>query len=136
MATFNKFNSFSADILKAVHNFTSDSTCTIMVALTSVAPIATNSVLADLTQISYTNLSSRVVTGVSVSSVGGIATLNASDLTLTASGAVASFQYVVFYNDDSASKSLIGYWDYGSAVTMSASQTFLIQLPTEILTIE
>lgn len=136
MATFNKFNSFSADILKAVHDFTSDSTCTIMVALTSVAPVATNSVLADLTQISYTNLSSRVVTGVSVSSVGGIATLNASDLTLSASGAVASFQYVVFYNDDSVSKSLIGYWDYGSAVTMSASQTFLIQLPTEILTIE
>lgn len=136
MATsFNKFNTFSADVLKAVHDFTSDATCSITVALTLVSPLATDSILADLTQISYTNLSSRVITGVSVSSVGLTSTLNASDITLTASGAVDSFRYIVLYNDDSASKSLIGYWDYGVTITMSNTETFLIEFPTEILTL-
>ena len=69
MATFNKFNTFVEYLAEGGFNFTSDSTCTIMVALCAAAnaPVATNSVLGDLTTIDHTNLSSRVV-GVSSSS--------------------------------------------------------------------
>jgi hypothetical protein len=71
MATFNKFQQFVEDLAKGVHNFTSDATCTVTVALTAAAnaPVATNSVLADLTQISYTNLSSRVITGITAEQI-------------------------------------------------------------------
>lgn len=130
MATFNKFNQFVEDLAKGVHNFTDDTTCTVTVALcnASNAPVATNSVLANLTQISYTNLSSRVITGITAEQTSGTVTFTASDLTLTASGAVATFRYVVLYNDDPTSPAdpLIGWYDYGSDVTLSSGETFTI----------
>lgn len=130
MATFNKFQQFVEDLAKGVHNFTSDSTCSVTVALTTAAnaPVATNSVLANLTQISYTNLSSRVVTGVTAEHTTGTVTFTADDLVLTASGAVATFRYVVLYNDDPTSPAdpLIGWYDYGSDVTLANGETFTV----------
>jgi hypothetical protein len=48
------------------------------------------------------------------------------DLTLTASGEVGPFQYIYLYDDDSTGDKLIGYYDYGSAVTLQASETFTL----------
>lgn len=128
MATFNKFNKFVEDLAFGVHNFTSDSTCTITIALTSVAPIATNSVLADLTQVSYTNISDRVVAIASSGHTTGTYKLTLTDKTLTASGTTASFRYVVLYNDDPTSPAdpLIGYYDYGSSITLATGETFTV----------
>lgn len=139
MATFNKFNQFVSDLAAGVHNFTSDATSTITVALCAAAnaPVATNTVLANLTQVSYTNLSSRVVTGVSCSQVSGTMHLAATDLVLTATGAVATFRYVALYNDDPTSPAdpLIGWYDYGSDVTLANGETFTIDFATDILTL-
>jgi hypothetical protein len=140
MATFNKFQQFAEDLCKGVHNFTSDSTCTVTVALTAAAnaPVATNSVLANLTQISYTNLSSRVVTGITAEHTTGTVTITATDLVLTASGgAVATFRYVVLYNDDPTSPAdpLIGWYDYGSDVTLADTETFTIDFTTGFMTV-
>jgi hypothetical protein len=128
MATFNKFNKFVEDLAFGVHNFTSDSTCTITIALTAVAPIATNSVLANLTQISYTNISDRVVTISASGHTTGTYKLTLTDKTLTASGTTAAFRYVVLYNDDPTSPAdpLIGYYDYGSSITLATGETFTI----------
>lgn len=128
MASFNKFNQFVEDLAKGVHNFTSDSTCSVTVALTNSAPSAANSVLADITEISYTNLSSRVITGVTAEQTSGTVTFTASDLVLTASGAVPTFRYVVLYNDDPTSPAnpLIGYYDHGSAVDLANGETYTI----------
>lgn len=130
MASFNKFNQFVEDLAKGVHNFTSDSSCSVTVALCAAAnaPTATNSVLADLTQISYTNLSSRVISGVTAEQTTGTVTFTANDLTLTASGSVATFRYVVLYNDDPTSPAdpLIGYYDHGSDVTLANGETYTI----------
>jgi hypothetical protein len=130
MATFNKFNQFVEDLAKGVHNFTSDSTCTVTVALcnSSNAPIATNSVLSNLTQISYTNLSARVISNVTCEQTSGTVTFTSDDLVLTASGTVATFRYVVLYNDDPTSPAdpLIGWYDYGSDVTLNNGETFTI----------
>ena len=128
MASFNKFNQFVEDLAKGVHNFTSDSTCSVTVALTNSAPSAANSVLADITEISYTNLSSRVITGVTAEQSSGTVTFTASDLTLTASGTVPTFRYVVLYNDDPTSPAdpLIGYYDHGSAVDLANGETYTI----------
>jgi hypothetical protein len=139
MATFNKFQQFIEDLGKGVHNFTADANCTVTVALCAAAnaPVATNSVLADLTQISYTNLSSRVVAGITFEHTTGTAHMTANDLVLTASGAVATFRYVVLYNDDPTSPAdpLIGWYDYGSDVTLANGETFTIDFATDILTV-
>lgn len=131
MASFNKFQQFVEDLAKGVHNFTSDATCSVTVALCAAAnaPVATNSVLANLTQISYTNLSSRVVTGVTAEHTTGTVTFTANDLVLTASGgAVAAFRYVVLYNDDPTSPAdpLIGWYDYGSDLVLADGETLTI----------
>jgi hypothetical protein len=130
MAAFNKFNAFVENLAEGVFNFSSDSTCTITVALTAAAnaPVATNSVLADLTEVAYTNLSSRVVTITSSSQTSGTYKLICSDLVLTASGTVATFRYVVLYDDDPTSPAdpLIGWYDYGSDVTLNNGDTFTI----------
>ena len=123
MATFNKFNSFVEALAEKTHNLGAD---TLTVALTNTAPVATNTVLANITEISYTNLSSRVLTGVTSSQTSGTYTLDAADLVLTASGTVPTFRYVVLYNDTATSDELIGYYDYGSAVDLLNGETFTI----------
>jgi hypothetical protein len=104
MATFTKFQPFVEKLAEKVHNLGSDQ---LVVALTNSAPSAANGVLADITQISYTNLSSRNITTTSSSQTSGTYKLVLADLTLTASGAVGPFRYVVIYNDTAASDDLI-----------------------------
>ena len=123
MATFNKFNAFVEALAEKVHNLGSDQ---LAVALTAVAPSATNSVLADLTQISYANLSSRNIVTTSSAQTSGTYKLTLQDLTLTATGTVAAFRYVAIFNDTTASKNLIGWYDYGSNVTLNSGETFTI----------
>jgi hypothetical protein len=139
MATFNKFHQFVEDLAKGVHNFTSDATCSVTVALTAAAnaPVATNSVLANLTQISYTNLSSRIITGVTAEQTTGTVSFTANDLVLTASGAVATFRYVVLYNDDPTSPAdpLIGWYDIGSDVTLTTGANLTLDFTTGFATL-
>ena len=123
MATFNKFNSFVEALAEGAHNLGSD---TLTIALTNTAPGATNTVLTNITEISYTNVSSRVLTSVTSSQTSGTYTLDAADLVLTASGTVPTFRYVVLYNDTATNDELIGYYDYGSAVDLLNGETFTI----------
>lgn len=124
MATFNKFNAFVADIANKVHNLGADQ---ITVALSSSAPTAGMANLAALTgEIAYTNLSSRDITTTSSTQTGGVYSLVLQDLVLTASGAVATFRYIVIYNSTAAGGPLIGWYDYGSDVTMANLETFTI----------
>jgi hypothetical protein len=125
MAAFNKFNAFVEHLAEKVHNLGADQ---LKIALTNVAPVATNSVLADITEIAYTNLSAREVTTSASAQTSGTYKLVCNDLVLTASGAVATFRYVVLYNDTPTSPAdpLIAWFDYGSAVTMANGETFTV----------
>lgn len=125
MASFNKVNSFVEALAEKVHNLGSDQ---IVVALTAAAnaPVAGNTVLANLTQISYTNCSSRNVTTTSSAQSSGTYKLTLTDLVLTASGAVGPFRYVVLYNDTATNDELIGWYDYTSDVTLANGETFTI----------
>lgn len=126
MATFNKFNSFVEALAEKVHNLGSDQ---LVVALTAAAnaPVASNTVLANLTQISYTNCSSRNITTSTSSQTSGTYRLILTDLVLTASGgSIAAFRYVVIYNDTASNDELIGWYDYGSDQTVASGETFTI----------
>lgn len=128
MATFNKFNQFVEDKNHGVHNLGSNQ---LVVALTAAAnaPVATNSVLADLTEITYTNCSTRNITTASSAQTSGTYKLTLTDLTLTASGgSVGPFRYVVVYNDTPTSPAdpLIGWIDYGSEITLADGESLLI----------
>lgn len=127
MATFNKFNSFTLAMGSKVHNLAADQ-LQIALCATANAPVAGNSQLSNLTEIAYTNLSSRVVTTTSFTQASGVAKLICADLTLTASGVVAGFQYIVLYNNTATNKELIGWWDFGSSNVMGNTDTFLIDL--------
>lgn len=123
MATFNKFHSFVEALAEKAHNLGSDQ---LVIALSNSAPVATNTQLSDITQISYTNLSSRNVTTTSSAQTSGTYKLTLTDLVLSASGAVATFRYVILYNDTSTGDLLIGWYDYGSGITMANLDTFTI----------
>lgn len=123
MAAYNKFQPFVANIANKVFNLGSDS---LKVALSNSAPAGTENKLADITEISYTNLSSRTLTTASSTQSGGTYKLIVNDLTLSASGAVATFRYVILYDDTATNKELIGYYDYGSAVTLANGDTFAL----------
>lgn len=125
MATYNKFNSFVEAIAEKVHNLGAD-TLTIALTTNANAPVATNTQLSNLTQISYTNLSARAITTSSSSQSSGTYKLVLADLVLTASGAVATFRDVVMYNDTATNDELISWWDYGSDVTLANGETFTI----------
>ena len=133
MAAYVKFYSFVEALAEKVHNLGSD---TIKVALTNSAPAQSNTVLANITEISYTNCSSRTVTISASSQTTGTYSCVATDLTLTASGgSVGPFQYVVIYNDTATNDELICYADRGSAVTLADGDTFLIDFGSSLFTL-
>lgn len=130
MATYTKFNQFVEDLHKKVHKFDTagNSGDSLKVALTNSAPTATNAVLADITEISYTNLSSRALTVSSSAQTSGTYKLVIADLTLSATGSVGPFRYVVIYNDTPTSPAdpLICYFDRGSSITLANGDSLVL----------
>src|SRR3990172_1350539 len=126
MATFNKFNSFVEALSEKAHNLGSD---TLTIALT-------NTVLANITQVSYTYCSTRALTVSASSQTSGTYSLVVSDLTLTATGgSIGPFRYIVIYNDTASNDELIGWFDHGSEVTVTAGYTFLLDFGASVLTL-
>tara|TARA_R110002153_G_scaffold269801_1_gene435700 strand:- start:903 stop:1340 length:438 start_codon:yes stop_codon:yes gene_type:complete len=133
MATFNKVNDF---VLNAVQNMDLESD-QVVVALSNTAPASEspnpstdgNGVLASVTQIAYTNLSARSVTTTSSTQTGGTYKLVLADVTLTSSGgSTGPFRYVYIYNDTVTSPAdpLIGYYDYGSSLTLNDGDSLTV----------
>jgi hypothetical protein len=121
MATYNKFQPFVEDLAEKVHNLGSDQ---LVVALTNSAPTSGMAQLSEITQISYTNCSSRNITTSASAQSAGTYKLTLTDLTLTASGGtVGPFRYVVVYNDTSTNDRLIAWFDYGSSITLADGET-------------
>lgn len=137
MAAYNKFQVGVENLAEKVHDFSAD---TITLAFTNAAnaPVATNTILANLTQIAYTNLSARTLTITSSSHTTGTYSLVVTDKVLTASGgAVAAFRYPVVYNDTPTSPAdpLWCWFDYGSDVTLADTETFTLDFGSSLFTL-
>ena len=133
MATFTKLNGFVEHLAEKVHNLGSDQ---LVVALSNTAPgseatpptgATTACKLSNVTQVSYTNCSSRNITTSASAQTSGTYKLTLTDLVLTASGgSVGPFRYVYIYNDTATNDELIAYYDYGSSITLAAGETLTI----------
>jgi len=129
MAAFIKFYPFVEALAEKVHNLGSD---TLKVLLSNTAPLQTNAVKADITEITPGNgytAGGPTVTITSSVQTGGVYKLVGSDVVVTAAGGpIGPFRYVVLYNDTAAADNLIGYWDYGSALTLADTEAFTLDL--------
>ena len=138
MATFNKFESFVEAVAEKVHNLGSD---TLKVLLTNSAPSASNTVKANLTEISAGNGYTAGGTAATISSssqTSGTYKLVLADVVFTASGgSIGPFRYAVLYNDTATNDELIGWWDYGSSITLASGETFTVDFDatTGVLTL-
>jgi len=140
-ASFNKFNQFVEDIGKGVHNLAAAGDTLKLLLVNSPAPVATNSVKADLTEIAAGNGYSAggpTLANQSFSQTAGVATFDGDNLSVSASGgSIGPFRYAVLYNDTPTSPAdpLIAWWDYGSAVTLNDGETFNFNITTNLCTI-
>ncbi len=129
MPTFNKFNAFAENQYVAKIDWDSD---VFKLAFTNTLPLATNSILSDITQITpgFGYSSGGPTTTITYSRTGGVLSVFGTQVTLTASGgAIASFQYYVLYDDSIATpvKPLVGWWNHGSVITLNDTDSFIVK---------
>jgi len=135
MATYNKFQCFVEDLAEGKHNLGSD-TLKVAFSNASNAPSASAHVkLADITTIATTNLDSVTLSVSSSSQTSGTYKLKVADKTLTASGAVPAFRYVIIYNDAATDDPLICYFDYDSEVTLAKDDTFKLDFGDQLFSL-
>lgn len=130
MATYVKFNATIEHIYEGVHNFATGALTVVLLTHANIPTYTTNAVLADITPITMTNLSGRVLTQSSSSQTSGTYKLVIADLVLTASAAVPTFRHVVIYNDTPTSPAdpLVCGFDHGSDVTLATAETYTLDM--------
>ena len=127
MAVFNKFQDFSEQLARGVHDFDSH---VFKVLLTNVAPVASNTVKGNLTEIAAGNgyVAGGSVTTIAIAEVSGTTSVTGTQVVFAANGgSMGPFRYAVLYNDTSATDALIGWWDYSSSITLSDSETLTVK---------
>ena len=128
MAAFNKFNVFVLDLTNKVHNLGSDN---LKVMLSNVAPVATNAVKTDITEIAAGNgyaAGGTQATLVSNTQTSGTEKLILNNVTFTgAAGSIATFRYAVLYNSTPGAGNLIGWYDYGTTLVITSGNSFQVQ---------
>lgn len=148
MATFNKFNQFVEDLANALHNLKTGTTDVFMVMLSNTAPNAADNVVDTTTTpctLKATSNGSEIVAGngytkkgISGGTVTGAQAagtfkfvLGTDPVWTAAGGALATFRYAILFNDSkgtTATRPVIGWWDYGSSITPAIGETFTVDL--------
>jgi hypothetical protein len=139
MAVYTKVNDFVEDVAEKVHNLGADS---LRIALSNTAPASEasnpitsgNGIIANVTQIAYTNYSDnltvdRVLQSVTSVESGGTYTLDAADVVITAvTGALPTFRYIYIWNDTPTSPAdpIIGIVDNESGITLALGESVTI----------
>lgn len=136
MANFSKFNKFVADVANGLHHLGTD---TLKVMLTNTGPLASNNVKGDIIEIAtghgYVGGGNSVPIASCANGTGAAAgtciLLPSSNVVFNASGgSIGPFQWVVIYNFTAPANNLIGFWDNGSAQTISSGNSFTVSFDT------
>lgn len=133
MSAFNKFFCFVQDVANKQHDMKTGTADVYKVYLTNTAPVQSNTVYNTPADLATAN--GYTAGGVSVGTITGSQTsgtfkfVGGTAPAWTASGgSIGPFQYAVLYNSSNASKPLIGWWDYGTAITLTNGNTFTVAI--------
>ena len=138
MPAFNKFNIFNLALACGRHNLSPTNLFgpTLRLSFTNTLPPLTATSVSELNCLVETNIGNTYVDitgmGHSAGDPAGVVRLKLADKTLTATGAgFGGFRYIVLWNEDGNHWSnqnwdLIGYWDYGSTITLKAGESITI----------
>jgi hypothetical protein len=126
MAAFVKYNAYIDEIAKAGHNH---ATAVFKLALTNTAPGAGDTVWnttvapAPAAANGYP-AGGNTLTTTSATTTAGVFKLVLVDTVFTATaGGIGPFRYAILYNS-SATNKLLGYYDYGSSISLADTETF------------
>jgi hypothetical protein len=129
MAAFNKYFFFIDELCKAGHNL---ATCVYKVALTNTAPTqATDTVWnttvapAPVAANGYTAGGNTITTTSGTTTTGTFKLILVDTVFTATAGGIGPFRYAILYNS-SATNKLVGYYDYGSSVTLAVSETLTV----------
>jgi hypothetical protein len=132
MATYTKFQDFSEQLVRGVHDWDAH---TFKIALTNTLPVNTQVSLDTVTNHpapaaanGYT--AGGTATTVTISETTGTTTVQGTQVVFTAtSGGIGPFRYAILYNDTATSPAdaLIAYWDYAASVTLADTETFTVK---------
>ncbi len=131
MATYNKFQDFSEQLVRGVHDWDAH---TFKIALTNTAPTAAQTTWnvtdhpAPAAANGYT--AGGTTTTIAVSETSGTTTVTGTQVVFTATaGGIGPFRYAVLYNDTATSPAdaAVAYWDYASSVTLADTETFTVK---------
>ena len=127
MTVFNKYHSFIDELSKGGHNL---QTAVFKAALTNTAPVAASNTVWNTTVAPAPVAANgypaggNTLTTTSAATAAGVFKLVLADTVFTAAaGGIGPFRYVIIYNS-SASNKLVGYYDYGSSLTLAEAETF------------
>jgi len=131
---FIKFNTFVEALAEQGHKLDSD---TLKMALSNTAPTAaTDTVFDPVTKHPPPAAANGYTTGghtvaqAASAQTGGVYKLtltNPAAITAT-TGGIGPFRYAILYNDYSATDLLIGYFDYGSSITLASGETLTLDV--------
>lgn len=146
MASFNKFQAFVEGLAEAQMNLGSD---TLKVFLTNTAPNAATHTGYDGTTGStgpaeiapgngYTAGGNTAAVTSSAQTSGTYKLVLGDPATWTAAGGtIGPFRYACLYDDTATGNNLIGWWDYGSSITLQDGESFQVDFDptTGVLTL-
>lgn len=133
--SLSKYDQFVLDLASGVHQLQTGTTHVLKVALTNTAPNAsTHAVLSDINEIAggggYPSGGLSIGTIAGSETSGTFKLTGSNDPSFVATTGFGPFRYVVLYNSTPSSPAspLIGWWDYGSSVTLSALEQFVVDI--------
>lgn len=128
MVALNKVDVFVLELGTEGHQLATDA---LKIALTNTAPTAASTVWSTGTfpapaAANNYGAGGNAITITSFLQTGGIAKLILVDTVFTATaGGIGPFRYAILYNTTATNK-IIGYYDYGSSITLADTETFTV----------
>jgi hypothetical protein len=130
LASYVKFQPFVENLAEKAFNLGSD---TLRLALTNTAPVNTQGTFDVVTNHpppaaanGYTATGNTVTISSSSQSSGTYKLVLADSVFTATAGGIGPFRYAILYDDTATNNELIGYWDYGSSITLNDGETFTV----------